>query len=109
MLLITVNEWLGSRYRNDLETKNSLKAFATRLPLEESLTALAEYQDAYNRNHVSIAVNFTLISVCTIDELSDATLERMQVQRIEKLPSYGQICQQLTNALTQAFSERNHD
>lgn len=88
MLLLTVSEWLGPGrdhpHPKSVDEKIRTISFATRMGLEKAINLLADYEDKYNRRH-TLAVNFTLLSVSTIDDISDGALELMRIQLIEAM------------------------
>ncbi len=89
MLLLTVQEWIGPgrdmvEDRHLWPEKISTKAFATRLELERAINVLADYEDRYNRAN-RLAVNFTLIGIQTIEDISDGALECVRVELVENL------------------------
>jgi len=58
MLLITFNEWFGPTY-----------------------------QEARNSKYLASAINYTLLTVVTIDYLNPDVREKMNIQLIEDLPT----------------------
>jgi len=69
-----------------MDIEISTKAFATNMSLEAAINALSGYEDRYNR-HFPTAVNFTLIGVQSIEDVSNGALQCMRVELIETLPS----------------------
>jgi hypothetical protein len=88
MLLLTVSEWIGPGRAHpspgSVEERTRTIAFATRLTLAAAINELAAYAFIYNRQY-DLAVNFSLISVSEIEDLSDASLSLANVQLIESL------------------------
>lgn len=93
MLLLTVNQWLGptsEAIQRDgdmvFKARTELQGIATRLPLSEALASLNEYEVAYReRFGRSLAVEFALISVSVIDDLTDEELDEARVSLAEGL------------------------
>ena len=93
MLLLTMNEWLGPsraaqaqrHERETIEPREQLMALATRLSLADALRAIRAYELAYTRAYPSVAINFTLLSVSTIDDLDDDALADARVNLVEEL------------------------
>ena len=88
MLLLTISEWLGPGrdHPNSKSVDERIRtiSFATNLGLEEAINLLADYEDKYNRRY-TLSINFTLLSVSTVDNISDGALELMRVQLIENM------------------------
>jgi hypothetical protein len=68
-----------------MDEKVSVISFATNMSLESAIKAIADYQNRYN-SHYPTAVNFTLLGVQTIEDVSSDVLALMQVQMVERLP-----------------------
>lgn len=90
MLLITMNEWLGpgrrmtNEQRDRTESRERLVAFATYVPLGEAIEKISTYEQAFNA-HYLMAVNFRLLQVNKIDDLTKQQLDMVEVQLIEDL------------------------
>jgi len=93
VLLLTVNQWLGpSRVATQrlgdmaFKPRTELQGIATRLPLAEAIASLKEYEVVYReRFGSSLAVEFSLISVSVIDDLTDEELDKARVSLAEGL------------------------
>ena len=99
MFLITFNEWLGpgrnvpASERHTISDCNKEIAFATRLALKEAVDRIVAYQNAYN-SYYRLAVNFRLLHVTKIENLSDKQLRAVEVQLAEHLPQSAQELEQ---------------
>lgn len=94
MLIIQMNEWLGPGVRmpaveaTRTAESNRLVSFATHLTLGKALERLKEYQEAYNA-HYSLAVNFSLLSVSTVNPVDPSLLEYFRMDMVENLEMPG--------------------
>ena len=59
-------------------------AFATNMQLDEAIEKIHEYETAYN-DHFLLAVNFSLLQVSKIADLSKDQLEMARVELVEEL------------------------
>jgi len=90
MILITLNEWVGPGKKLSREEKIATQcnekqiSIASRKTLREAVDMIIKYQNAYNYRY-RLAVNFRLLQVNTIDELSDEQLDFLKVQLAESL------------------------
>ena len=90
MLLITMNEWLGPGRRMTEEKKDKINilerhmSFATRMNLGDAIEQIYKYQEAYNK-HYLLSVEYRLLSVIEIDELSNQQLSMCEVDIVEDL------------------------
>jgi len=90
MLLLTMSEWLGPGRRmtpeeiDRAEARKTQIAFATRMKLGEAIKKLYNYQTAYNAYYL-LAVEYSLLQVAEIDDLSMDQLEMVNVELIENL------------------------
>ena len=89
MLLITFNEWFGPTREGDgkVPVLESLTAFVTHMPLPEALLHVNSYEVAHNSKFKASAINFTLLSVATIEYLNPDVREKMRIQLIDDLPT----------------------
>src|SRR5690348_5718927 len=92
MFLISVNEWIGPN--TDLPREDRFKsvpqnratAFVTRLPLEEGLKRLAEYEDWFNKRwYPHTALNISVLSVSLISDIPDGLCSDLHWSIIEQL------------------------
>lgn len=96
MLLITMVEWSGPQQhaepsmRNAIQSGERLVAFATRLPLRDALVRIRRYQDAFKAHYTVRSVEFRLVAVSNIDDLSDQQLDAAQVELVEHLKQSAQ-------------------
>jgi len=91
MLLLMVNEWRGpgNAMMNRGETfpvTNTLLSFSylNEKRLDLALGFLHAHQRAYNL-HYPLAIEFTLLAVSTVQDLSAEIQESMRIERIENL------------------------
>ncbi len=90
MLLLTLNEWLGpgrkmsSEERSSWEVQEKIIAIATRLKLGEAIGRVNKHQEAYN-DFYPLAVNFRLLQVAEIEDLTDEQLGMVAVELAENL------------------------
>lgn len=88
MILMQVLEWLGpSRAvmdRGDRKFTEKLRGIASRLSLSEALLCLREYENEYRRTYSETAVNFNVIGIQTIPDLSNDELEAGRIEVIEE-------------------------
>ena len=94
MLLITVKEWVGKnsrlsqKQREECTSKavEAVVAFTTRLPFIKAIDKIIAYQKAFNNQpNAYLAVNFKLLQVSTIDDLTDQQIQDLNLQLIEDL------------------------
>lgn len=92
MLLITMHEWHGpsqqqiarAEPRPKVETR--LRGFVTRLPLGAALLRIRDYEEAFRQRFQGIsALNYDLISVSQIDDLTDEQIDASRAAYVEKL------------------------
>lgn len=90
MLLLTVNEWLGPGNRMTQEERNTTLvktrqiAFATHMTLSKAIEKIYNYQTNYNA-YYPIAVEFTLLHVTEIDDLTMDQLRMVRIEYVEEL------------------------
>jgi hypothetical protein len=98
MLLIRFNVWFGpSRIRihetnlgqqTRMEPEIKQEAYATRLSLPQALRRMQAYEEAFNRRYENhSAVNYTLLGVDTIEDLSREELDIARVHLVEDQPT----------------------
>ena len=94
MLIITMNQWFGpgrnwphDKQKPDSEQKKT--CFATRLPLADALRRVRAYQNAFCGQYV-MAIELTLLSVHTIEDLEDDLLGFFNAKLAENLPQTGE-------------------
>jgi len=93
MLLLTMREWFGPASRRDprlikMNTEVGQCAFVTRLPLGDALERIRAYEEAYNTRYARAnALQFTLLTVVTIDDLDERQIEIARVVLVETLHS----------------------
>ena len=93
MLLITVKEWLGKNSRLSQKQREectfkateSIIAFATCLPFIEAINKIIGYQKAFNNRSTYLAINFQLLQVSIIDDLTNQQLQDVGLELIEDL------------------------
>lgn len=93
MLLITMHEWFGpsTAALNDLtrkriESETRLRGFVTALPLGQALLRIKEYEQAFRERYaLHTALNFELLSVTGISDLTDDEIEASGAIHVEKL------------------------
>lgn len=91
MLLITMNEWIGPGRkmtpdeRDKAISRERLVSFATQLSLGHAIDRIAIYQRSYNENY-RLAVNFRLIQVAEISEISREQAQQVGINFVEELP-----------------------
>lgn len=88
MILIQVNEWLGPSKSalskpDRTEARERLTAFASRLALEDALMELEAYEEEYRMKYSETAVNFRVIGIQEIPDLSDEALAAGRIEVIE--------------------------
>jgi hypothetical protein len=91
VILIAVNEWLGPGRRMTPEqsertlVKERLVSFASTQTLAAAILHLRGYEDAYNAVY-PLAVNFTVLSVATIDDLTAEHLDAARIEVLDLMP-----------------------
>jgi len=66
-------------------TKSSSKSFASRRPLAEALQHIMDFKIRFNAQYSEQAVDYRLLTVSTIDELSDELRKALNLQLAETL------------------------
>jgi len=89
MLLITFNEWFGPTWGNEdkVPTSECMTSMVAHMKLQEALLHVHAYQEARNSKYLASAINYTLLTVVTIDYLNPDVREKMNIQLIEDLPT----------------------
>lgn len=89
MLLITLNVWFGPTRDGEgkVPVMEYQAAYVTRMPLRAALLHLNAYEVAHNSKFKASAINYTLLSVVTIDYLNSDVREKMRIQLIDDLPT----------------------
>jgi hypothetical protein len=101
MLLTRFNVWFGpSRNRiheanmgtqTRMEPEIKQEAYATRLSLPQALRRMQAYERAFNERYEKVsAVNYTLLGVDTVEDLSREELDIARVHLVEDLPTTAQ-------------------
>ena len=91
MYLITVNEWLGPGHKMNKNRASFIPAeekqfsLASRLPLNDALTRLRKYQEAYNDKY-NMAVNFRVLSIAEVDEIYDCVADLVGIENLDTKP-----------------------
>ncbi len=89
MLLITVRRWFGkSRLApKDFELKAETEycGMTTRLPLSDAIKELNRYQEEFKKVYKYTAIDCSVISVSTIEDLDDETLWIADTPLIENM------------------------
>ena len=91
MLLLHMSLWFGpGRYmpeedRRHIEVDISSVGYVTNHTLRAALHRLHRYQEAYNAKYAA-SIEYTLLSVSTIDFLGVDEMEMMNITLIEDLP-----------------------
>lgn len=89
MLLLTVNEWIGPSIKaRDEQGKTGTNlervvGFVTNFPLAEAIDVLREYEEVYQKKYEWTAVNYRLLSVSTIEDLSADSISKARINCIE--------------------------
>jgi len=88
MLLITFNEWFGPTRGNEdkVPVLEYMTSLVTDMALPEALLHVHAYEEAHNAKYRASAINYTLLTVETIDYLNSDVREKMNIQLIEELP-----------------------
>lgn len=89
MILLTLNEWLGT-HRDEAgkvdRSQERTAAFVTKLPLTDALNAIKQYEVEYSRRRPTMSLTFTLLSVTTIpDDTPIESLTNLGVELVEDL------------------------
>ena len=90
MLLITMKKWFGPGRRMPEDTAEGFKSrieqlgFVTHLPLGQAIERINKYQKGFNATHI-LAVEYELLSVYQIDDLTDAQICMAGATLVEKL------------------------
>jgi hypothetical protein len=93
MLLITMKKWLVPGRNMSADAAESFKAlieqhgFVTRLPLGQAIERIHKHQKGFNATNI-LAVEYGLLSVCEIDDLTDAQICMAGVAVVEELKQY---------------------
>lgn len=89
MLLLTVREWCGPTQEARIQTKPhvQLVGMATRLQLGEAIEAIHAYEVAYKKRFFAMAVEFNVVAVASIQDLTDEQLTQGRIELIENLRS----------------------
>ena len=89
MLLITFNEWFGPTRGNEdkVPTSDCVTSVVTLMRLPEALLHMHAYQEAHNSKYKVSAITYTLLTVVTIEYLNPDVRDKMNIQRIEDLPT----------------------
>jgi hypothetical protein len=94
MLLITMREWFGPSRQvinlgaERIKAEVRLRAFVTRLPLGQALMRIGAYESAFKARYAKTsAVEFELLQVGIIDDLSDEEIEVSRATLVERLDS----------------------
>lgn len=94
MLLLTFSEWRGpsqalwasnSSKAERVEVSTRLSAFVTRLDLPSALRKIRDYETAYERRYFSLSIEFSLVGVYTIEDLSDEEIVLARATMVEYL------------------------
>lgn len=95
MILITMREWFGQtqegrtlaieRGHKLTESETRLRGFVTALPLDKALRRIRAYERAYIDRYRLLALEFELVSMATIEHMSDEAIELARVVHVEKL------------------------
>lgn len=87
MLLLTVREWVGPTREAKIQTKPhvQLVGMATRLPLGAAIEAIHAYESAYKARFFAMAVEFNVVAVAAIEDLTDDQLAHGRIELIENL------------------------
>lgn len=93
MILLTMRQWLGpsnSTIHNPKseakEAEVKLKGFVTNLSLGDAIRAINQYEKAYNVKYRDVmAVNFELIQVSNIDQLTNEEISMARLELVESL------------------------
>lgn len=88
MILMQVRTWFGpSRARIGKEGAvgpiETMDGIASRLTLPQALRALRDYENEYERTYTQTAVNFNVVGVQEIPELTDEELELGRIELVE--------------------------
>lgn len=89
MILMQVRTWFGpSRERigkqGAIEATETMDGIASRLALPLALKALRQYEEEYQRVYSATAVNFNVVGIQEISELTDEELEFGNIDLIER-------------------------
>jgi hypothetical protein len=89
MLILTVREWIGPDHHREYprgrpEVIERVRGMATRQPLGEAMLRLQAIGQAY-KVRGPLAVEFSVLGVATIDDLTDAELEAGMIELIDDL------------------------
>ena len=91
MLLITMHEWIGPNHhkvtdkqREEMPVSEGVVIFASRLPLGDAIERLKKYSDDFGANRLTV-LEYSLLSVSVIDELTDEQLKMAHVRLVEAL------------------------
>jgi hypothetical protein len=91
MLLITMREWSGPgrnmnpEMRSIWGSETDLRGFVTNLPLGEAIERIDKYSRAYGSRHIA-AIEYRLVSITTIDDLTEEQIRMADTHLVEKLP-----------------------
>lgn len=92
MLLLTCREWLGTQTHAGSKERERFGsprvtnvAFGTNLALGEAILELYRHQEEFKTRFPNLAVEYTLLSVSTIDPVSFDVLSKVGVGMIENL------------------------
>lgn len=93
MKLLTLHQWLGPS-RESLGTRHepsvdeSYKAMVTGLSLGAALTRIREHERGFNAHYGSVAVNYRLLAVSEIEDLSGDEIADARIELVEDLDMY---------------------
>ena len=88
MLLITFNIWHGpTRLGSEVPVTEYQEAYVTHMLLPDALLHVNSYEVAHNSMFKMSAINYTLLSVATIEYLNPDVREKMRIQLIDDLPT----------------------
>ena len=88
MLLLTFNEWFGPTRGNEdkVPVLENQSAFVTEMTLPEALLRLDAYKQIHNTKYCSSAIEYTLLSVVTIESLDSVISDKFGITLIDDLP-----------------------
>jgi hypothetical protein len=89
MLMFTINEWYGPTRdhpkHHETSAKERLIGMASRLDVENALKTLSIYEAAFKKHYKYNAVNFTVLAINKIDDISDEVAQLGRIEIIENV------------------------
>ena len=89
MLLLTVIEKTGERYNSNskmgMESNQKTIGFVTNLTLSQAIQKLKDYERLYRDRYAGMYIEFSLIAVSIVEELTDELIDSARMDRIEDM------------------------